>query len=69
MKKSLIVLTLLFVSFQLSAQLKIGSAVPEIELPNQVDSIIKLSSLQGKVVLIDFWQAGVLPAGRPIHMF
>jgi len=55
MKKSLVVFIMLFVSFSMSAQLKIGATVPEIELPNTVDSILKLSSLQGKVVLIDFW--------------
>ena len=55
MKKSLVVFIMLFISFSMSAQLKIGTAVPEIELPNTVDSILKLSSLQGKVVLIDFW--------------
>jgi thiol-disulfide isomerase/thioredoxin len=55
MKKSLVVFIMLFVSFSMNAQLKIGTAVPEIELPNTVDSILKLSSLQGKVVLIDFW--------------
>jgi thiol-disulfide isomerase/thioredoxin len=39
----------------LHAQLKIGETVPEIELMGKSDTIIKLSSLNGKVVLIDFW--------------
>ena len=38
-----------------NAQLKIGGMAPEIELRNNKDSLLKLSSFKGKVVLIDFW--------------
>ena len=38
-----------------NAQLRPGQMAPEISLPNAKDSIVKLSSLKGKVVLIDFW--------------
>jgi len=38
-----------------NAQVKVGAMAPEIALPNVNDSVVKLSSLQGKVVLIDFW--------------
>src|SRR5437868_5225380 len=37
------------------AQLHPLTYAPEIALPNSHDSIIKLSSFTGKVVLIDFW--------------
>jgi peroxiredoxin len=37
------------------AQLRSGAMAPEISLPNVKDSIVHLSSFQGKVVLIDFW--------------
>ena len=37
------------------AQLHPLTYAPEIALPNTHDSIIKLSSFEGKVVLIDFW--------------
>ncbi len=47
------------VAFMLSlnagAQLRTGDIAPEIALPNVNDSIVKLSSFKGKVVLIDFW--------------
>lgn len=33
----------------------VGSTAPDIELPGQDGKIIKLKSLRGKIVLIDFW--------------
>ena len=38
-----------------NAQLRPGQLAPEISLPDTKDSIVKLSSFKGKVVLIDFW--------------
>jgi thiol-disulfide isomerase/thioredoxin len=35
--------------------LNLGNKAPEINLRNVYDSIIPLSSLQGKLVLVDFW--------------
>ena len=52
----------LFFAFALSlsalpciSQIKVGTALPEITLPNVNDSMVSLSSLKGKVVLVDFW--------------
>jgi len=43
------------------SSLSVGGQAPEIELANQKGEIIKLSSLQGNYVLIDFWAAWCRP--------
>lgn len=55
--KKLIFCFLVFASFAnvLQAQPPMGSVSPEIALPDQSGNVVKLSSLRGKVVLIDFW--------------
>ena len=57
MKWKLFVSVLLAVNITVSAwaQPPVGSKVPEIELPAANGTLVKLSSLKGKVVLIDFW--------------
>ncbi len=55
MTRSVLLLFILLSASMANAQLKIGDAAPEIELRNNKDSVIKLSSFTGKVVLIDFW--------------
>ena len=38
-----------------SANLQVGKVAPEINLPNPDGTVVPLSSLRGKVVLVDFW--------------
>lgn len=45
----------IFLSFNLNAQPKPGELAYEIALTNPKGDTVSLSSLQGKVVLIDFW--------------
>lgn len=55
MKKIVIAAIICISSLSGIAQLKVGTMAPEIALPDVKDSTVKLSSFQGKVVLIDFW--------------
>ena len=58
MKKTFLIITTLLLSYCVYCQ-KIGTGIgdiaPEIKLPTPNGDIVALSSLRGKVVLIDFW--------------
>jgi thiol-disulfide isomerase/thioredoxin len=55
MNRSILFILLLLSSTIGYAQLRTGEAAPEIQLLDRSDSIVKLSSFNGKVVLLDFW--------------
>jgi peroxiredoxin len=55
MKQFSVFLFVLILAVGGKAQPPVGSKAPDISLPNANGDIIKLSSLQGKVVLLDFW--------------
>ena len=55
MQKIVYTLILVFFMYSANAQLQLGDVLPTIKLENAQNETISISSLKGKMILVDFW--------------